>query len=393
MLRRGGREVARAQPPPVDVVDGTAAGDAFTAALTVALLDGASDADAPAKGVRRRCPGRDKGRGPAVAAHRRRTGGRPVSAPTPPTPLIIDTDPGVDDAVAIMLALASPEVELRAVTTVFGNVPQRRTTENAGRLLALCDRSDVPVGRGAARPLVHPQRERAEAWHGGDGLGGRGRDAARTGRRAGPTRRRRADGRRAARGERAGDDRGDRPADQHRAAARGASGAGAADRPDRRDGRRAGRGQRQRRRRVQRARRPGGRAPGAHPARRPGHAGAARPDPALSGRPAWLAALDAGGPRCAAARPGDRALPHGVPRPLRHRRGRPARRGRRAGGGGARHAGDHADADPGGLRPRPGPRGHCRRLPDIVPHRCTWPSTPTPTPVLAEILARLLRLG
>jgi ribokinase len=51
VLRRGGREVARAAPPPVDVVDGTAAGDAFTAALTVALLDGASDADA----LRRAC--------------------------------------------------------------------------------------------------------------------------------------------------------------------------------------------------------------------------------------------------------------------------------------------------------------------------------------------------
>src|ERR1700754_160451 len=52
VLRRGGLEVASAQPPPVDVVDGTAAGDAFTAALTVALLDGASDAD----GLRRACP-------------------------------------------------------------------------------------------------------------------------------------------------------------------------------------------------------------------------------------------------------------------------------------------------------------------------------------------------
>ncbi len=88
-------------------------------------------------------------------------------------PLVIDTDPGVDDAVAIMLALASPEVELRAVTTVFGNVALPATTTNAGRILALCDRSDVPVAAGAARPLVHPQRERAEAWHGGDGLGGR----------------------------------------------------------------------------------------------------------------------------------------------------------------------------------------------------------------------------
>jgi pyrimidine-specific ribonucleoside hydrolase len=90
-----------------------------------------------------------------------------------PTPLIIDTDPGVDDAVAIMLALASPEVELRAVTTVFGNVPLAGTTANAGRILALCERSDVPLAVGAARPLVHPQRERAEEWHGGDGLGGR----------------------------------------------------------------------------------------------------------------------------------------------------------------------------------------------------------------------------
>jgi pyrimidine-specific ribonucleoside hydrolase len=88
-------------------------------------------------------------------------------------PLIVDTDPGVDDAVAIMLALASPEVDLLAVTTVFGNVPLANTTTNAGRLLALCDRSDVPLGVGAARPLVHQQRERAEAWHGGDGLGGR----------------------------------------------------------------------------------------------------------------------------------------------------------------------------------------------------------------------------
>jgi pyrimidine-specific ribonucleoside hydrolase len=89
------------------------------------------------------------------------------------TPIVIDTDPGVDDAVAIMLALASPEVELKAVTTVFGNVPLDATTANAGRLLALCDRADVPLAVGAARPLVHPQRELAAEWHGNDGLGGR----------------------------------------------------------------------------------------------------------------------------------------------------------------------------------------------------------------------------
>ncbi len=90
-------------------------------------------------------------------------------------PIVIDTDPGVDDAVAIMLALASPEIELRAITSVFGNVALEDTTANAGRILALCDRADVPVAVGAARPLVHPQRERAQQWHGGDGLGGRAR--------------------------------------------------------------------------------------------------------------------------------------------------------------------------------------------------------------------------
>jgi pyrimidine-specific ribonucleoside hydrolase len=88
-------------------------------------------------------------------------------------PLIIDTDPGVDDAVALMLALAAPEAELRAVTTVFGNVGLANTTPNAGRILALCGRSDVPLAAGAARPLVHLQHGRAETVHGSDGLGGR----------------------------------------------------------------------------------------------------------------------------------------------------------------------------------------------------------------------------
>ncbi|GAA2571007.1 nucleoside hydrolase [Pseudonocardia hydrocarbonoxydans] len=90
-----------------------------------------------------------------------------------PIPLIIDTDPGVDDAVALMLAVASPEVDLRAVTTVFGNVALPQTTRNAGRVLALAGRTGVPVAAGAARPLVHDRAERAEQWHGGDGLGGR----------------------------------------------------------------------------------------------------------------------------------------------------------------------------------------------------------------------------
>lgn len=87
--------------------------------------------------------------------------------------MIIDTDPGVDDAVAVMLAAASPEVQLLAVTTVFGNVDVEITTANALRLRALAGLGHLPVAAGAARPLVYPQHQRAESPHGPDGLGGR----------------------------------------------------------------------------------------------------------------------------------------------------------------------------------------------------------------------------
>lgn len=87
-------------------------------------------------------------------------------------PVIIDTDPGVDDAVALLLAAASPELELLAVTTVFGNVGLETVTANALRLRTLAGFGHVPVAAGAARPLVHPQAERADRWHASDGLGG-----------------------------------------------------------------------------------------------------------------------------------------------------------------------------------------------------------------------------
>jgi pyrimidine-specific ribonucleoside hydrolase len=89
-----------------------------------------------------------------------------------PAPLVIDTDPGIDDALAILLALASPEVDLRLVTTVHGNVDLVQTTENALRVLHLAGRSDIPVAEGAATSLVHPQPERAGHVHGKAGLGG-----------------------------------------------------------------------------------------------------------------------------------------------------------------------------------------------------------------------------
>ncbi|WP_394616038.1 nucleoside hydrolase [Lentzea sp. JNUCC 0626] len=82
------------------------------------------------------------------------------------TPLIIDTDPGVDDAFAIALAARSPEVDLRALTTVFGNVGLELTTANALRLLAHLKRTDVPVVKGFGGPGG------AADVHGEDGLGG-----------------------------------------------------------------------------------------------------------------------------------------------------------------------------------------------------------------------------
>ncbi|MCP2255797.1 pyrimidine-specific ribonucleoside hydrolase [Prauserella aidingensis] len=87
--------------------------------------------------------------------------------------LIIDTDPGVDDAFALALAALGSDVELLGVTSVYGNVPLSATTINARRLLALCKRPDVPVAAGAARPLVHRHPNEAGYVHGADGLSGR----------------------------------------------------------------------------------------------------------------------------------------------------------------------------------------------------------------------------
>ena len=85
--------------------------------------------------------------------------------------VLIDTDPGIDDAIAILLALASPELDVRGITVVHGNVPVEACTLNAFKILDLAGRRDVPVVTGAAAPLVRPARH-AEAVHGPDGLGG-----------------------------------------------------------------------------------------------------------------------------------------------------------------------------------------------------------------------------
>lgn len=87
------------------------------------------------------------------------------------TQVIIDCDPGHDDALAITLALARRELEVLGITTVGGNAPLRETTRNAGRILALLGRSDVPVAAGASQPLVRPL-ETAPEVHGVSGLDG-----------------------------------------------------------------------------------------------------------------------------------------------------------------------------------------------------------------------------
>jgi len=87
------------------------------------------------------------------------------------TPIVIDCDPGHDDAIAILLALASPEVELVGVTTVAGNQTLAKTTANALRVLELVGRGDVPVAAGADGPLVRELRV-ADHVHGETGLDG-----------------------------------------------------------------------------------------------------------------------------------------------------------------------------------------------------------------------------
>jgi purine nucleosidase len=84
--------------------------------------------------------------------------------------IVIDTDCGVDDAVAIMIALASPELAVLGITTVSGNVPLENVLDNVLRLLSFLDRTEIPVFRGASRPLVEKPRH-APDIHGRNGLG------------------------------------------------------------------------------------------------------------------------------------------------------------------------------------------------------------------------------
>jgi inosine-uridine preferring nucleoside hydrolase len=85
--------------------------------------------------------------------------------------IIIDTDPGQDDAFAILLALGSPELKVVAVTAVAGNAPLSKTERNARQILELAGRPDIRVTPGCARPMVRPLKT-AEYVHGDSGLEG-----------------------------------------------------------------------------------------------------------------------------------------------------------------------------------------------------------------------------
>ena len=86
------------------------------------------------------------------------------------TPLLLDVDTGIDDALALLYACASPEVELVAVTCIGGNVNARRVAENTRAVLELAGRDDVPVALGREQPLVKPLETSTET-HGPRGLG------------------------------------------------------------------------------------------------------------------------------------------------------------------------------------------------------------------------------
>ncbi|MGF1498070.1 MAG: nucleoside hydrolase [Elainellaceae cyanobacterium] len=85
-------------------------------------------------------------------------------------PILIDCDPGIDDAMALLLAFAAPELQILGITTVAGNVPLDLTQVNARKICTLANRTDIPVYAGCPRPLLRSPTT-AEAIHGQTGLG------------------------------------------------------------------------------------------------------------------------------------------------------------------------------------------------------------------------------
>jgi pyrimidine-specific ribonucleoside hydrolase len=109
---------------------------------------------------------------PGVAARTAALAALPGAPPDgAPRPVILDCDPGHDDALAILLACASPELDVLGITTVAGNAGLANTTRNALRVLTLLDRATIPVASGADRPLVREPLVQP-SFHGESGLDG-----------------------------------------------------------------------------------------------------------------------------------------------------------------------------------------------------------------------------
>jgi purine nucleosidase len=92
-------------------------------------------------------------------------------AERPPTRVVIDCDTGVDDTMAIFYGLLSPEIEVVGLSCVWGNIGVELTTQNTLRLLEMLDRREIPVAKGAEKPLIGPKWPLGQGVHGSDGQG------------------------------------------------------------------------------------------------------------------------------------------------------------------------------------------------------------------------------
>src|SRR6201997_4422813 len=108
---------------------------------------------------------------PAALAHEQTPAAADRPTSSSPSRVIIDTDPGVDDALALLLAMRSPELKIEGITPVAGNVPLELTLPNALRMVEIAGRTDIPVAAGAKTPLTR-RLVTAAYVHGENGLGG-----------------------------------------------------------------------------------------------------------------------------------------------------------------------------------------------------------------------------
>ncbi len=174
-----GHEREKEQPNRREFLAGSV-GAIAAAKLSSTFTSAKLKAGAPGSGESSHGTSHGKSHGTSHETSREISGTRPgartasrAMAPTAAAPhrIIIDTDPGVDDALAILLALRSPELKVEAITPVAGNVPLEFTLPNALRLVEIAGRTDVPVAAGARHPLVRALIT-ASHVHGNNGLAG-----------------------------------------------------------------------------------------------------------------------------------------------------------------------------------------------------------------------------